>query len=64
MLVLCATATTGLTAKGAVDGIRYYGGEPVGLATVFGGDFQLDGIPVVRLMSAEDLCDYASFAQA
>ncbi len=64
VLVLCATATTGLTAKGAVDGIRYYGGEPVGLATVFGGDFQLDGIPVVRLMSAEDLSDYASFAQA
>lgn len=64
VLVMCATSTTGITVKGAIEGIRYYGGEPVGLATVFGGAFELDGLPVVRLVSAEDLPDYASYPQA
>ena len=64
VLVLCATSTTGLTAKGALEGVRYYGGEPVGLATVFGGNFDLGGMPVVRLVSRDDLSDYASFAPA
>lgn len=64
VLVVSATATTGLTAKGALRGIRYYGGEPVALATVFGGEFDLGGVPVVRLVGVEDLADYASYAQA
>lgn len=64
VLMVSATATTGLTAKDALRGIRYYGGEPVGLATVFGGNFDLGGVPVVRLVSTEDLADYASYAQA
>ena len=64
VLVLCASATTGITAKGTLEGIRYYGGEPVGLATVFGGDFETDGVPVVRLIGLEDLPDYNAFPPA
>ncbi len=61
VLLLVATATTGLTAVNAIRGIRYYGGDPVGVATVFGGKFEIPGIPVVRLVGVEDLTDYQSY---
>ena len=61
VLLLTATATTGMTAMGAVRGIRYYGGEVAGVATVFGGKFEIPGVPVVRLVGVEDLPDYNSF---
>ena len=51
--VLLLTAT--------VRGIRYYGGEVAGVATVFGGMFEIPGVPVVRLIGAEDLPDYSSY---
>lgn len=62
VLILCATATTGLTAKSAVDGIRYYGGEPVGVACVFGGDFEIEGVPVLKLIDVGDVPAYASYS--
>ena len=61
VLLLTATATTGMTAMSAVRGTRYYGGEVAGVATVFGGKFEIPGVPVVRLVRAEDLPDYSSF---
>ena len=64
VLLLSATSTTGLTAKSALEGIRYYGGEPVGLATVFGGNFEIPDLPVVKLVSTEDLNGYASYSPA
>lgn len=64
VLVVSATATTGLTAKGALRGVDYYGGEAVGFATVFGGNFDLGGLPVVRLVGVEDLADYESYPPA
>ena len=61
VLLLTATATTGLTLASALEGIRYYGGEVAGVATVFGGKFEIPGVPVVRLVRAEDLPDYNSY---
>lgn len=62
VLLLTASATTGMTVLSALEGIRYYGGEAVGAATVFGGDFQGVDVPVVRLFGSEDIHDYRSFA--
>ncbi|MDE5548541.1 MAG: orotate phosphoribosyltransferase [Clostridia bacterium] len=62
VLILSATATTGLTAKSAVAGIRYYGGEPVGVACVFGGEFEIEGVPVVNLINVDDVPAYASYS--
>lgn len=62
VLLLCATATTGLTAKSAVEGIRYYGGEPAGVACVFGGDFEIEDLPVVKLIDMSDVPAYASYS--
>ncbi len=61
VLILAATATTGMTAMGAIRGIRYYDGDPVGLATVFGGSFEIPGVPVERLIGIEDLPAYKSY---
>ncbi len=61
VLLLTASATTGKDAKNAVEGIRYYGGEAVGVATVFGGEFDC-GVPVVKIFGKGDIPDYASYA--
>lgn len=61
VLLLTASATTGKTVKSVVEGIRYYGGEAVGVATVFGGQFECD-VPVVKLFGLEDVPDYRSYA--
>lgn len=63
VLLLAATSTTGMSAMSVIRGVRYYGGDPVAVATVFGGKFEIPGIPVVRLIGLEDLPDYdSSFA--
>ncbi len=61
VLILTATATTGMTAMGAIRGVRYYDGDPVGVAAVFGGKFEIPGIPVKQLIGTEDLPDYKSY---
>jgi orotate phosphoribosyltransferase len=61
VLLLTASATTGQTVKSAVEGIRYYGGQAVGVATIFRGDFECD-VPIVSLYDSRDISDYLSFA--
>ena len=68
VLLLTATATTGLTLKSALEGIWYYGGTPVGAATVFGGSFGdkinmhgVTNVPVVRLFGDEAIGSYRSY---
>lgn len=64
ILLLTATATTGLTLASALEGIRYYGGQTTGAAAVFGGNFSFKNIPVVRLFDVEDIMGYKSFSAA
>lgn len=71
ILLLTATATTGMTLTNALEGIWYYGGTPVGAATVFGGNFgesiNMHGVcdvPVVRLFRGEDIPAYKSYTAA
>lgn len=61
VLLLTASATTGQTVNSAVEGIKYYGGTPVGAATVFGGKFDCP-VPVVKLFGIEDIPDYTSYS--
>ena len=61
VLLLTASATTGQTVNSAIEGIRYYGGVPVGAATVFGSEFGCD-VPVVKLFGLNDIKDYNSYA--
>ena len=61
VLLLTASATTGQTVNSGIEGIRYYGGDPVGAATVFGSDFKCD-VPVVKLFGLEDINGYSSYS--
>ena len=61
VLLLTASATTGKDVNSVVRGIVYYGGEPVGAATVFGGEFECP-VPVVKLFGVHDVPDYSSYA--
>lgn len=63
IVLLTASATTGKDVRSVVAGIRYYGGEPVGAATVFGGEFECD-IPVYKIFGMESVPDYRSYAPA
>lgn len=62
VLILTASATTGKTLLSAVEGIKYYGGEVTGAATVFGGDFTGLDVPTARLFGVEDIARYTSYA--
>lgn len=62
VLILVATATTGLTISCALNGIGYYGGTPVGAATIFGADFWIWNIPVVKLFGIENIPEYHSWS--
>jgi orotate phosphoribosyltransferase len=61
VLLLTASATTGKTVMSAIEGIRYYGGQPVGAATVFCGKFNCD-VPVSKLYDVEDIPEYTSYS--
>lgn len=61
VLLLTASATTGQTVNSGIEGIRYYGGDPVGAATVFGSNFSCD-VPVVKLFGLEDIDGYSSYS--
>ena len=61
VLLLTASATTGQTVNSAIEGIRFYGGVPVGAATVFGSEFACD-VPVVKLFGLNDIQGYNSYA--
>ena len=61
VLLLTASATTGNDVNSVVSGIGYYGGEAVGAATVFGGEFACS-VPVIKLFGVNDVPDYASYA--
>lgn len=63
VLLLTASATTGKDANSVVEGIKYYGGTPVGVATVFGGEFECP-VPVVKLFGSGDVSGYSSYYPA
>lgn len=61
VLLLTASATTGLTVNSAIEGIKYYGGTPVGAATVFGGVFNCP-VQEVQLIGLEEIPEYTSYS--
>ena len=61
VLILMASVTTGYTAKSATEAIAYYGGRPVGIASIFATVDTVEGLPVTRLFNPNDLPGYTSF---
>ncbi|MDO4475301.1 MAG: orotate phosphoribosyltransferase [Lachnospiraceae bacterium] len=60
VLLLLASATTGITVKRALECIRYYGGIPEGAAALFSAVDSVEGFRVSTLFGPRDLPDYKS----
>lgn len=58
VLVLAVSLATGNTAKAALDAIGYYGGEAVGIASIFSTQEEFAGFEVDSVFNPEDLTDY------
>ena len=61
VLVLMASVTTGYTANKSIEAIGYYGGEVVGIASLYSAVKDVNGLPVRSVYSLSDLPDYASY---
>ncbi len=62
ILILLASATTGISVNQAIDCVRYYGGVVAGVSAIYSAiDTAEDGTPIHGLYRMEDLPDYASY---
>jgi len=60
VLVLSVNVATGFTAKAAIDAVKYYGGEVVGVASIFATEDECDGYEVASVFNPGDLPGYFS----
>lgn len=58
VLVLAVSVATGYTANAAIDAVRYYGGEVVGIASIFSTQEEFNGYTIDSVFNPEDLPDY------
>ena len=61
VLILAASVTTGKSALAAVDAIKYYGGQIMGISAIFATVSECDGFPVTSIFNPHDLEDYQSY---
>lgn len=62
VLVLAASVATGYTAQAAVEAIRYYGGIPTGICSIFACVNECEGFSVESIYTKDDLEGYASYS--
>ena len=62
VLVLAASVVTGYTANAAIEAIGYYGGNVVGIASIFATVEKCGNIKVTSVFDPKDLPDYATYS--
>ena len=62
VLILAVSVATGYTAKAAIEAVKYYGGEVVGIASIFATAAECDGYTVNSVFNPNDLPDYFTCA--
>ena len=55
VLILAASVTTGYTAQGAIEAVRYYGGMAVGACSIFANVDECFGYKVTSIFKTEDV---------
>ena len=58
VLLLLATATTGMTMRRSLECIEYYGGQVQGICAVFSAISKVAGLEVKTIFTSSDLPDY------
>lgn len=61
IVLLLATATTGITVKRAVECINYYGGKVEGVSALFSATDRVDGMQINSLFNANDIPSYETY---
>jgi orotate phosphoribosyltransferase len=61
VLLLMASVTTGKTASSAIDVINYYGGNIVGISSIFSASEKINGYPINALFTPADFPDYKTY---
>ena len=61
ILLVLASATTGITVKRALECINYYGGRIEAVAALFSAVDEIEGVPVHSLFKDEDIPEYRSY---
>ena len=62
VLILIDSASTGSTLKRAIESVRFFEGDIVGISAVFSIATRIDGIQIESLFTIRDLPDYASYS--
>ena len=62
VLILMCSLTTGTTALLGKQSVEYYGGQVVGIASIYAAVNELDGLPVISIFDCTTLEDYSSYA--
>ena len=60
VLILAASVVTGYTAQSAVEAVRYYGGNPVGVCSIFATITECEDIAVRSVFDPNDLEGYVT----
>lgn len=58
VLILAVSVSSGATVSAAIDAVKYYGGEVVGVASIFATKKELDGFEVNSVFDPSDLEGY------
>ncbi len=61
VLILCASVTTGYSARAAIEAVKYYGGRVAGLSAIFATISECDGYPIRAVFDSGDLEGYESY---
>lgn len=61
VLVLSASVTTGVSARSAIEAVKYYGGNVVGVSAIFATVDECEGHPVISIFNPNDLGNYESY---
>lgn len=60
VLILAVSVASGNTVKNAIEAVRYYGGEVVGIGAIFATTQEISGYEVDSVFNPNDLPDYFS----
>lgn len=61
VLVLISCITSGRTVERAMESVQYYGGNVVGISSVFSAKREIDGIEVNTIFTTDDIPGYTSY---
>ena len=61
VLVLAVSVASGNTVRNAIEAVRYYGGQPMGVASIFATKKNIDGLTVHSVFDPNDLEGFGSY---